>query len=266
VTASSETNDFDQPAEPCPVSTHSPVPRENGTATLEVEKVLASSDWKSADMSSLAGQLSRVRQITRSGHPPMKVITASQLKKLKRLPRSSEGLAEDLESFLQRHGSEKIRDSQSESGCVTCLTHKLARMVKMEQKSRKQIGRDRGTACHDVEMSLLQSSRIHPEDVGRGSGEVDTDEERTSGLHGLDGGADKSSVVVVFFSHRWFRPSGEVAHPDDAAGHKAMAMVQFADWLMWMQHASDPNRPKTEFRGFLTVDVDIELSYNQFEV
>jgi hypothetical protein len=40
------------------------------------------------------------------------------------------------------------------------------------------------------------------------------------------------------FSHRWLRPDADQAHPDDAAGHKAMAMVQFADWLMWMQSAS----------------------------
>ena len=69
------------------------------------------------------------------------------------------------------------------------------------------------------------------------------------------------------------------AHPDDAAGHKAMAMVQFAKWLMWMQKASDPNRPNTDrpdtVQGLcnklggglsLTTDVDNELSNKQFEV
>ena len=48
----------------------------------------------------------------------------------------------------------------------------------------------------------------------------------------------KPSVAVIMFSHRWLRPDADQAHPDDAAGHKAMAMVQFADWLMWMQSAS----------------------------
>ena len=170
-------------------------------AREDVADVLASPEWKDANMSSLDGQLKRVRKISSSGYPPMKVITASQLQKLKRLPRSSDGLAVDLESLLLQHRGE----------------------------------------------------------------------------------SDKSTVVVVFFSHRWFRPSAQVRHPDDAAGHKAMAMVQFAKWLMWMQKASDPNRanidrPKTcgeacnktkneiaaDFR--MTTDVDNELSNKQFEV
>ncbi len=179
------------------MSTRWAVARED---VADVADVLASPEWKAANMSSLDGQLKRVRKISSSGHPPMKVITASQLQKLKRLPRSSDGLAVDLESLLLQHRGE----------------------------------------------------------------------------------SDKSTVVVVFFSHRWFRPR-QVQHPDDAAGHKAMAMVQFAKWLMWMQKVSDPNRanidrPKTcgevcdkitneiaaDFR--MTTDVDNELSNKQFEV
>ena len=42
---------------------------------------------------------------------------------------------------------------------------------------------------------------------------------------------------MVFFSHSWIRKVD--AHPDDAAGHKAMAMVQFADWLIWSLNAQE---------------------------
>jgi hypothetical protein len=145
------------------------------TDTKDVVEVMQSSEWKNAEMSTLSGQLSRVRQISNSGHPRMKVITASKLRRLKRLPRSSEGLADDLELLLQEHGPEKWDDP----------------LTKAPQET-----------------------------------------------------ADKPSLVVVFFSHKWFRgngggPDGN-SHPDNAAGQKAMVMVQFADWLMWRQKASAP--------------------------
>jgi len=76
------------------------------TGRVEVADVLDSSEWTAVDMSTRAGPLSRVRQIKSSGHPPMMVVTASQLRRLKRLPRSSEGVAEDLETLLERHGVE----------------------------------------------------------------------------------------------------------------------------------------------------------------
>ena len=149
-----------------------PGPTQEVINGMEVKDVLSSSARKTADMSTLQGQRSRVRQISTSGHPPMKVITASQLRRLKRLPRSSEGVAVDLDSLLQYHGPEKKE-------------------------------------CFDF---WSCGNKI---------------EETT-----------KPSVAVIMFSHRWLRPDADQAHPDDAAGHKAMAMVQFADWLVWMQSAS----------------------------
>jgi hypothetical protein len=140
---------------------------------MEVKDVLNSSDWKTAEMSTFDGQRSRVRQIRTSGHPPMKIITSSQVRRLKRLPRSSEGHTVDLGSLLQHHGREK--------------------------KDRLDF--------------WSFGNKI---------------EETT-----------KPSLAVIMFSHRWFRSDADQAHPDDAAGHKAMAMVQFADWLMWMQSASN---------------------------
>ena len=134
------------------------------TSKVAAKDVLNCSEWMQTDMSTLDGQLGRVRQIKRSGHPPMKVITASQLERSRRLPRSSEELAEDLESLLQRHGQE----------------------------------------------------------------------------------GSKPSLVVVMFSHRWFRPEADEPHPDDEAGHKVRGMLQFAKWLKWIQAASEP---ENNFRG-----------------
>ena len=141
---------------------------------VAVKDVITSDEWKKANMSTFDGQLSRVGQIKRSGHPPMKVITASQLESIKRLPRSSEDLTEDLESLLQRHGREKRKED-------ACCGHKIVE-------------------------------------------------------------GNKPSVVVVMFSHKWLRPDAAEAHPDDASGHKARAMVQFAKWLKWLQAASKITR------------------------
>jgi len=160
------------PPPPQPLQSGHPGPTQEVINRIEVKDVLNSSDWKTADMSTFDGQRSRVRLISTSGHPPMKVITASQLRCLKRLPRSSEGHAVDLCSLLQRHGREK------------------------------------------KERFDFRSCRNKIEET------------------------TKPSLAVIMFSHRWFRSDAHQAHPDDAAGHKAMAMVQFADWLMWMQSAS----------------------------
>ena len=169
---------------------HSP----SQTNKTPVEEVLTSSEWQNVDMSSLDGQLARVRQISRSGHPRMTVFTASTIRRLKRLPRSSEGLAEDLESLLHRHGPEKYSTGHVKSG--------------------------------------------------------------------------KPSIVVVMFSHRWFRGDEMVhnlAHPDNAAGHKAMAMVQFAEWLMWIQAASDPHNSVGYPFSRSSASVDAEFDRTQFE-
>lgn len=63
---------------------------------VPVDQNTVSQEWN-VDMSTLEGQLSRVRQISETGHPRMTVTTDSKLEKMKRLPRSSEGLADDLE-------------------------------------------------------------------------------------------------------------------------------------------------------------------------
>ena len=127
-------------------------------AKTDVKDLLNEEAWSTADMSTLQGQLTRVNMIKERGHPPMTVVTASTLRAIKKIPRSSDGCSQELGALLAQHGNEK----------------------KMTPE---------GDLTNDIK-------------------------------------SDKPGLLVVFVSHSWIRKQN--GHPDDVAGHKAMAMVQFA--------------------------------------
>eukprot|EP00873_Tetraselmis_striata_P025357 jgi/Tetstr1/445621/TSEL_003426.t1 len=79
------------------VSPNGPVP---------VAEVMARHSWQHANTRALRGQLEQVREIAAAGHPRMRLVTASKLREIGHLPRSSEGHWEDAEELLQRHGHE----------------------------------------------------------------------------------------------------------------------------------------------------------------
>ena len=166
-------------------------------AKAAVREVLEAEAWSAADMSTLRGQVTRVNLIKESGHPRMTVVTASTLRAMKRIPRSSEGCAQDLGELLMQHGPER---KMTPCGDPTQVCGRYADV----SKETYLYGKRRLFTC----AYLTQDPK-----------------------------SDKPGLVVVFFSHSWIRKVD--AHPDDAAGHKAMAMVQFADWLIWSLNAQE---------------------------
>ena len=88
------------------------------------KELLASSQWQKTNPLTYTGLVSRLEMIKKIGLPSMKVISASKIKELGRIPRSNEGYQEDLLEAVKRGGKDFVNYPRS---VVAFFSHRWLR-------------------------------------------------------------------------------------------------------------------------------------------